>query len=557
MPATLGDAYVHIIPTTEGISDSITKALGGESEKAGTSAGKSMVGGIAKVVGGGAAALVGAAAAITGTMVSGAKEVAVYGDNIDKMSQKIGISAQAYQKWDYVLARAGTSVDVMKSGMKTLSAQAQSNSDAFKELGITQEELKGMSNEELFQRTVEKLSSMEEGTERTTLATKLLGKAGLEMGPLFNEGTDAIREQMEMADQYGMVMSDDLVAASATFQDSMETLGRTMGGWKNQALGELLPAMTEVTDGLAQIFSGDTEEGVEKLSQGIQDLVAKVADAAPQFLETGGMLIQSLAKAILDNAPTLLSNTASLMLQMFGKIKENLPQILERGKELITFLANGIVQNTPSMLNAMLNGMVQLIATIAQHLPEILQKGLELLGQFIAGIIQAIPQIPSAISQVIDAVKEAFSQYDWAEIGRNLIEGIKNGITAAASLIKEAALEAAKQAFQAVKDFFGIKSPSRLMRDEIGRFIPAGIAEGIEDASGMVTSAMEDVGGRITDSARGWSLGVDGMAAGIANNYGGFVINIYQAPGQDAEELVDIVETRINEKIMSRQAVFA
>ena len=76
MPGTLGDAYIHIIPTTEGISDNITKALGGESEKAGKTAGKSMLGGIATVVGGGAAALAGAATVIGGTMIAGAKGAA-------------------------------------------------------------------------------------------------------------------------------------------------------------------------------------------------------------------------------------------------------------------------------------------------------------------------------------------------------------------------------------------------------------------------------------------------------------------------------------------------
>lgn len=624
MPSTLGEAYVHIIPTTEGISGSITSALSGESEKAGTQAGKSMLGGVAKVVGGGTALLAGAATAVAGSMISGAKGVAEYGDNIDKMSQKIGISAEEYQKWDYVLARAGTSIDVMKSGMKTLSTQAESNSEAFQKLGISAEDAANMSQADLFQKTVEVLSGMESGTERTALATQLLGKAGLELGPLLNEGTEAIAEQMEMAEAYGMIMSDDMVAASATYQDSMETLSRTLGGLKNNILGELLPSMTEVSDGLALIFSGNTEEGVEQITNGIQDIVQSVADAAPAMLEVGGQLILSLGQAFLDNAPELLGSLGDIMGQLFDLLMESAPSMLESGAELVLNIVEGIVNHLPDVLSKggeiigrlttgitqnlpqiassvmqivqqllttlvqnlpqilqggvqMLMSLVQgiisslpqiassageligtLLSTLVQNLPQILSMGVELIGQLVVGIVQAVPQVIEAIFSLITSIGQQFINTDWGQIGRDLIEGIKNGITNAASAIKDAALEAAKKAFEAVKNFFGIKSPSKLMRDEIGRFIPAGIAAGIDDNAGLVTESMEDVGGLVSDSAAHWmsSLG-SASYTGAQTNYGGFQINVYGAPGQDVTELADEIEYRINSKIQSMGAVYA
>ena len=160
--------------------------------------------------------------------VSAAKDTAAYGDNVDKMSQKIGISAESYQKWDYVMQRAGTSIDSMKMGMKTLSKQAESNSDAFQKLGISQEQVASMSQEELFEATVRGLAGMEEGTERAALASELLGRAGADMGPLLNQGTEAIDEQMEMAEKYGMVMPDSAVKASAAFEDSVTTMKMTV-----------------------------------------------------------------------------------------------------------------------------------------------------------------------------------------------------------------------------------------------------------------------------------------------------------------------------------------
>ena len=603
MPSSLGDAYIHIIPTTEGIADNITKALGGESEKAGQSAGKSMLGGIATVVGGGAAVLAGATTAIAGTMVAGAKGVAEYGDNIDKMSQKIGISASEYQKWDYVMARAGTSVDVMKNGMKTLSAQAQKNTDAFQKLGISQEEAAGMSNSELFQRAVETLSGMEEGAERTTLATQLLGKAGLEMGPLFNEGTDAIAEQMQMAEEYGMIMSDEMVAASATFQDSMETLGRTMAGVKNDVLADLLPSMTELADGMSLIFAGDTSAGVEKISQGIQQMAGKIAEAVPRFLQVGGELVLSLGTAIMNNMPTLLNDMKQLLMQLVAKIAESLPemqakgaellsqlaagvmsngptllsnattilgnmittvmgylpQMLQQGVDLILNLANGAISSAPQVVSAAAENMAQLMARIAESLPEMLQKGIEIIAQLAAGIIQAIPQAVAAIPQVIAGIRDAFSRFDWGEIGLNIIKGIASGIANAVGILVDAAIGAARSALEGAKNFLGIKSPSKLMRDEVGFNISAGIAEGILQGSGAITDAMGMVEGQVTDSAQSWLASGPIAAGGRANSYsyGGFEINVYQAPGQSSEELVDMIEDRINERVNSGRAVFA
>lgn len=591
--ATLGDAYVNIIPTTEGISGKLTEALSGPAEQAGNVAGGKvgggLLGGVAKAVGGGAAVLAGAAAAAGTAMIAGAKGVAEYGDNIDKMSQKIGISAEEYQKWSYVMARAGTNVDVMKAGMKTLSSQVQSNSDAFKELGISQEEAAKMSQAELFQKTVEHLSNMEAGAERTALASKLLGKAGSEMGPLFNEGTEAILEQMQMAEEYGMIMSDEMVANSAIFQDSLETLGRTMKGVGNSLLGELLPTMTEVSDGLANIFAGNTEEGVKQISQGIQDLVASIAEAIPGVIEVGKELVLSLGQAILDNTPELLGNAADMMSQLTGQIMDaapdvfatgtetlsnfatgflqnapeaitntgqvmndvldriltDLPQMMESGVQLVQNLAEGLLQNGPAVLEAIANVLLQLVTTIAQHMPEILQKGIELIGQLASGIINAIPDAVAGMGQVLQRLGDAVREVDWAALGKAIIDGIIEGLKNAGAALFNALKGLATEALGAAKGALKIESPSKVFRDEVGAMIPEGMAVGITENASTVTDAVRSLSGGLASEV------------GTAYSYGGFSINVYQAPGQSSDELVDIIETRINQRIQSKQAVFA
>ena len=82
------------------------------------------------------AAVTAAAAGATRALVSGVNEVAEYGDHVDKMSQKMGISAEAYQEWDAVMQHSGTSIDSLKASMKTLANAVENGNEAFERIGI-------------------------------------------------------------------------------------------------------------------------------------------------------------------------------------------------------------------------------------------------------------------------------------------------------------------------------------------------------------------------------------------------------------------------------------
>ena len=146
---------------TQGLADAETEA-GGFKSRVGSALGTA-----GKVGAAAFTAIATGTAAATTAMVAGARETAAYGDNIDKMSQKMGISAEAYQEWDAILQHSGTSIDALKPSMKTLAQQAQQGSDAFQKLGISEQEVATLSQEDLFSRVISGLQGMEEGTERT------------------------------------------------------------------------------------------------------------------------------------------------------------------------------------------------------------------------------------------------------------------------------------------------------------------------------------------------------------------------------------------------------
>lgn len=326
------------------------------------------------------------AVALGGTMVKLAGDTAKYGDNVDKMSQKIGISAKAYQQWDYVMKRSGTSVDNLKAGMKALSKQVEAGSKDFEKLGISQKELKNASTEEILEKTIKGLAGMKEGTERTALATKLLGKAGMDMAPLLNQGTKAIDEQMEMAEKYGMVMSDKTVKASAKFTDSMTTLNGTVKGLKNRFMGEFLPSLTKVTDGLSQLIVGDTDKGIENIRKGIEGFASKMDKVVPKFLEMGG--------------------------------------------KILTALGDGIMENLPSLATKVVDVMVNLSQYFIDYLPEIIDTGIQILMAIGEGLNEALPKLMAQIPYLLGQIAGVLMKYDWISTGKSIITGLINGILA-------------------------------------------------------------------------------------------------------------------------------
>lgn len=180
-------------------------------------------------------------------------------DRVDKMSQKIGISRTAFQEWDFILSQSGASVDGLQMGVKTLSNAADEArkgtalyADAFDRLGVSVTDVNGnmKDQETLFSEVFSALADMENQTERTALANKLLGRSATELAPAFNAGADAIEGMRTQAHELGLVMGDDLIDQGVVLTDNIDKLKRAYKGWKNEALEPLLGLAVTFTDKL-------------------------------------------------------------------------------------------------------------------------------------------------------------------------------------------------------------------------------------------------------------------------------------------------------------------
>ncbi len=373
-----------------------------------------------KIAVGALAATTAAAIAGTAAFIDGINSVSEYGDTIDKMSQKMNMSAEAYQEWDFILEHAGASIESMKTSIKTLSTAAETGNEAFQKLGISQEEIASMSGEELFSATIEALQNVESETERTYLAGQLLGKGATELGPLLNmtaEETEAMKDQVH---ELNGILTDEQVKASAAFQDSLQNMQVALNGVKNNLLSEFLPSFTTVMDGLAAVFSGD-DGGLALIDEGVEEFIEKLNEIAPKAMQVGTSILMSLISSISKNLPSLLSQgsiilgqiiqgiitalpslleSAVLIIGQIGTaLMENAPLILSTALSLVLMLATGISENAPAVIPAIVSVIKELVTTLTEPATMTLltDAALQLILALAEGLVLALPDLISII----------------------------------------------------------------------------------------------------------------------------------------------------------------
>ena len=236
------------------------------------------------------------------------------------------------------------------------------------------------------------------------------------------------------------------------------------------------------------------------------NIIASIASAIqtnlPEILQKGVETISSLASGILQALPTALEAMGQIINGLLGYILSMLPDILQAGVTLLLNLVQGIIQSLPDIINAAVDVVMDFIGTLLEHLPDILETGISLLGELIAGLIQSIPDLVKGAGEIIDNFIQSFKDIDWGELGSNIINGIINGLKNGISSIVEAAKNVASSALNAAKDFLGISSPSKVMQEEVGKWIPSGIAAGIKKNTSPLTDAMAQLTKEATVTAK-------------------------------------------------------
>ena len=252
------------------------------------------------------------------------KEIAQSGNEIDKESQKLQISAELYQKLAYAMDMSGSSISDVSKGIKNITnelAKAEKGTKGagaqFEELGISLKNTDGTmkDTETILFETIDALANMENETQRNKAANDIFGRSYSELLPLLNEGSEGIHALMQEAEDYGMVMSNDAVKASADYDDSVTRLDGTIKGVKPRIVQEFLPSLSDIADGFSEMANG-SDKGAEKVNKGFETMWKKITRMARKYApETSSVVIP-----VLEKMYGMISQVVTFITKNFSKI---------------------------------------------------------------------------------------------------------------------------------------------------------------------------------------------------------------------------------------------
>lgn len=375
-----------------------------------------------------------------------ANKTAQYGDQIDKNSQRLGLSYEMYQKWDYAMQISGSSIDSAAMGLKTLTNTfddanrgTASAVEKFERLGLKLDDLKKQSREEMFETVVHALQNVSNETEKAALANDMFGRSGQELLPMLNTTEEELRGLLAEAENYGTIMSDDAVRASAAFEDSLTKLNSTFSGLKNNIVANLLPGLTDVVNGFADLIIGSDTAG-EQIKEGLSKVISEIKNMIPQFISVIGTIISAVA----ENAPDIIIALAN---GIIGAI----PELLSSFGTAISRTINAMVAffHAPEQMSQLTKSGGDLLQTVIDGVLSVLGR----LGELAIDIVKALAEgIPKAVSWLISASRELITnivnflgnQENTARLWQaasDIVDSISDGIIAVVKDLGDAAVE--------------------------------------------------------------------------------------------------------------------
>ncbi|WNO28264.1 tape measure protein [Microbacterium phage Garey24] len=235
----------------------------------------------------------------------------------------------------------------------------------------------------------------------------------------------------------------------------------------------------------------------------IQSLIDFFVAGIPMLIETGVQLLTSLIAALPDIITKIVAALPEIITSIINAVLGAIPLLIDAGIQLITAL----VENLPAIISAIVGAIPKIISSlinaILSNIPMLINAGIRLITALITNLPQIIGTIVGAIPQIIGGIVGAIlgAVPQLARVGLQLIQGLWRGISDAAGWLMGKIGGFVNQVMGGIKDFFGIKSPSRRMQKEVGRQLPPGIGMGVEDEEDAALKPIEDMNKKIMTEA--------------------------------------------------------
>ena len=263
-------------------------------------------------------------------------------------------------------------------------------------------------------------------------------------------------------------------------------------------LMEHLPYLLDAASEIIMSLVYGITENIPALMPVISDLVGNILqyiiESLPIIINSGVQIILALVQGIGESLPTLIPALVDAVVLIVETLIDNIDLIIDAGIQLILGLADGLIEALPRLIDKVPEIIEKLFDAFIRNFPKIVEAGGQLIGKLIVGIIGSLGTLYSRVPEIIHTVVKGISSgYQTIKnAGLNLVAGIWEGISGSLGWIKNKIKGWVGNVTKFIKNLFGIHSPSKLFKDEIGTNLALGIGEGFTDTMTDVQQEMAD-----------------------------------------------------------------
>ena len=246
-------------------------------------------------------------------------------------------------------------------------------------------------------------------------------------------------------------------------------------------------------------------------------ILKAIVDNLPLIIQAAVTIIDTLSKAFSDNLPTIIDAVIQITLAIFNALIDNMPMLVNAMFTILLALTQAIIDNIPTILGGIFRVITAIVSALIGAVGSVISAGFQLIGGLISGIVKAGPNILRSVGDTILSIILGFGEGvgQLVTAGVNLINGLIKGIASAKNAVVNKVKEIASGALDAIKNFFGIHSPSRVMAS-MGNYLMEGLEKGIAQTGKDVIETAQGIASDIYDSFTsldGSSVNVNGTSS--------------------------------------------
>lgn len=375
-----------------------------------------------------------------------------------------------------------------------------------------------------------------------------------------------------------MALGGDIEEPLKAVAETGITAAKNMIPMIKNVLSALPEALSSVWESLANSFDVGkiSQMLVEKIQQ-LPDLIGQFAEwlqakadgeGESQFGQAMASIIVAIGKALIASLPALASvidASFQMIVELIGSLLGSLltafdarvNEFLDKGKAFVDGIKAGIEAKWGEIRQSASLIVDRVKEGIQSKINQLLTKGREFITKVRAGIVGALSMLISVGASIINTVRSAISGTigSLASVGLDIVRGIWSGISGGLDWIKNMIRGWVGNVKDFLKMLFGIASPSKWAADTIGAMIPAGIAVGIEDNTGVIDRAVAGLKTDMADAFKPTFYQTANYKA--AETPGNVSVVIYATPNQSADDLYNTFERRLTNSVLRKGAAYA